>query len=664
MSWVSTYVSEYGHQGSGNDELWSPLFITTDDTYLYIADVSNNRIVKRLASDLSYVSQIGSFGSGVDEFQTPIGICNDGTYLYICDAYNCRIQKRLMSDLSYVDAYGTCGSGDGEFTTAFAVCTNGTYFWVVDQDAFRVQQFACVDGSFVDKVGSSGTGNLQFNYATGIDVDGTNLFVADSGNSRIQVLSAVDLSFIDKFGTYGTGDMEFGSYTLTIIQNDGLLLIGDPENNRVIVRDASDGSFLYKFGTLGSGDLNFNNPGCTCMDNINYTYTCDSQNNRIIKRQLLDAIPPANDDFANRTVISPGGSPYVGESTLGATLEAGEEEIHSSPPGVATVWYELTAPNDGNPHLYEITLTPIVDTSWLAMLVLGCNTCPPTVVTDLYQNPTFIYAAYSDCDISGCPAIKYIVLHPNETVYIVVSTPEAYETIFDLAIAEVSIATLGKQLVAGAQVLTVDGSFSGNMGTPTQVYSDSNSAIQFYKITGIPNQPFTMTITGVDGSGTAGTDFHPYAVLYHPSVATAVRYPGVPNSELTYVSETSDSGYTVKTVTSSGWLLDESGVAFVGVFSWEGDTIGQFNGTLDIDDTGVVTLPAVYVGFNTARLRASVYPGGVPTSVGFDWGVSTAYGVETELQAIGSGTSYVVVEQVIYGITAGTTFYFRTFKVS
>ena len=80
---------------------YNPYGICNDTVYLYVADTSNHRIVKRQCSDLSYVSKIGSSGSGDDQFNNPYGITTDGTYLYVADTYNHRIVKRQCSDLSY-----------------------------------------------------------------------------------------------------------------------------------------------------------------------------------------------------------------------------------------------------------------------------------------------------------------------------------------------------------------------------------------------------------------------------------------------------------------------------------------------------------------------------------------------------------------------------------
>ena len=89
----------------------------------------------------------------------------------------------------------------------------------------------------------------------------------------------------------------------------------------------------------------------------------------------------------------------------------------------------------------------------------------------------------------------------------------------------------------------------------------------------------------------------------------------------------------------------------------------------DFSDTGqligqptVVTGAATAVTGSTATLGGSVNPQGAPvTSCVFQWGTTTAYGNSTPCtQAPGSGTGAVGVSAAITGLTAATTYHFRT----
>jgi hypothetical protein len=77
-------------------------------------------------------------------------------------------------------------------------------------------------------------------------------------------------------------------------------------------------------------------------------------------------------------------------------------------------------------------------------------------------------------------------------------------------------------------------------------------------------------------------------------------------------------------------------------------------------DTGA----AKDVGQTQATLTAKVTPRGAATSVRFDLGTSTAYGLQSAAKDIGSGTDPVTVEIPVQGLTANATYHFRVVATS
>ncbi|HWI72074.1 MAG TPA: hypothetical protein VNT55_08975 [Baekduia sp.] len=77
-------------------------------------------------------------------------------------------------------------------------------------------------------------------------------------------------------------------------------------------------------------------------------------------------------------------------------------------------------------------------------------------------------------------------------------------------------------------------------------------------------------------------------------------------------------------------------------------------------DTGA----AKDVGQTQATLVAKVTPRGAATSVRFDLGTSTSYGLQSASKDIGSGTDAVTVEIPVQGLTASTTYHFRVVATS
>jgi hypothetical protein len=70
------------------------------------------------------------------------------------------------------------------------------------------------------------------------------------------------------------------------------------------------------------------------------------------------------------------------------------------------------------------------------------------------------------------------------------------------------------------------------------------------------------------------------------------------------------------------------------------------------------------VGQTQATLTAKVTPRGEATSVRFDLGTSTSYGLQSAGKDVGAGTDAVTVEIPVQGLTASTTYHFRVVATS
>jgi hypothetical protein len=77
-------------------------------------------------------------------------------------------------------------------------------------------------------------------------------------------------------------------------------------------------------------------------------------------------------------------------------------------------------------------------------------------------------------------------------------------------------------------------------------------------------------------------------------------------------------------------------------------------------DTGA----AKDVGQTQATLTAKVNPRGSATSVRFDLGTTTSYGLQSAAKDAGSGTTEVTVEIPVQGLTPATTYHFRVVATS
>src|SRR5205814_1225103 len=72
----------------------------------------------------------------------------------------------------------------------------------------------------------------------------------------------------------------------------------------------------------------------------------------------------------------------------------------------------------------------------------------------------------------------------------------------------------------------------------------------------------------------------------------------------------------------------------------------------------VITNPASYVVSFSARLNGSVDPHGLTTTVYFQYGTTTSYGLTTAVQSK-TGNTYQKLTAHIGGLTASTTYHFR-----
>jgi hypothetical protein len=72
----------------------------------------------------------------------------------------------------------------------------------------------------------------------------------------------------------------------------------------------------------------------------------------------------------------------------------------------------------------------------------------------------------------------------------------------------------------------------------------------------------------------------------------------------------------------------------------------------------VITNPATYIASHSARLRGTVDPHGLTTTVYFQYGTTISYGLTTAIQSK-TGNTYQNVVATIGGLAASTTYHFR-----
>lgn len=250
----------WGIPNEASNEVYfnSPVALSKDASGdIYVADMSNNRIVK-IDQSGNLIEKFGSLGSGNGEFDTPFGVAidNNGNIL-VADTANYRIQK-FDSNWNFITSWGSFGDGPGEFGLPREIGIDSqNRYHVCDEFHDRIQVFD-QNGNFLYEYGGRGTANGKFRLPQGIaikqDPTGDKVYVCDTFNNRVQVLD-VDGNYIEQLGTGEAGDSsnKFFYPRGVNIDSNGDVYIADTFNHKI---KKFDSNHNYKYSTsIGLADL-------------------------------------------------------------------------------------------------------------------------------------------------------------------------------------------------------------------------------------------------------------------------------------------------------------------------------------------------------------------------------------------------------------------------
>ncbi len=291
--------------------------ITTDGSHLYLADSSNNKI-RKISIDTGLVSTFA--GSGLEgstdgatteaSFDYPAGITTDGTYLYVADSGNNKIRMIELSTGVVITLAGSGleGSADGvgvaaSFKFPSDLTTDGTYLYVSDSGNRKIRKIAMATGVVTTLAGSGLSGetdgigaDASFSYMSGITTDGVHLYVADSGNNKIRMIeissgTVATLAGSDSLSGWADGvGAAAVFYNPSGITTDGAYLyVTDALNYKIRKIEITTGTVTTLAGghTPGSGDgvgaaASFDFMAGITSDGF-VLYVVDSYNNTIRK---------------------------------------------------------------------------------------------------------------------------------------------------------------------------------------------------------------------------------------------------------------------------------------------------------------------------------------------------------------------------------------------
>lgn len=294
----------------------SPYAVTSDGSYVFVADSLNHRIRKiEIATGL--VTTLAGDGTGAyldgvgaaAQFNNPNGITCDGPNLYVADTGNHRIRKIVIATglVSTLAGDGTNGYLDGtgtgaRFNTPYGLSADGVFVYLADTLNQRIRRIHSATaqvttlagdgvGGYLDAIGTS----ARFNTPAGVVRAGTKLYISDLGNNRIRsvdLTSGAVATFVgDGTAGYldgtGTAARISGSYTLT---TDGAALyFPDTSNHRVrrvnlasAIVSTLAGDGVGAFANGAGPDARFFNPTGITSDG-RALYIADTGNQRIRK---------------------------------------------------------------------------------------------------------------------------------------------------------------------------------------------------------------------------------------------------------------------------------------------------------------------------------------------------------------------------------------------
>lgn len=263
-----------GTSGADNSHTNSPTGVCVDSSdNIYFCDYGNHRIVK-LNSSMTYVTQFGSTGvsgTALDRANHPMFVDTDDTYLYAADTGNHRVLKVPVSMASAVDSFGTAGTiGSGQFglntPIGIAVVNSGfgSGVWVADSGNKRV---VVLDTSLTFQyqiTDSTSRNTLLLHFIRDIVIDGSGNFYVTCGvapgygggqghcvykyNSNLSLVGTFGTPGVPKSNNTGLNDAVGGGLAYDSVNN--FIYVTDNGNHRVVKLNTNL-QYVAQYGVTG-----------------------------------------------------------------------------------------------------------------------------------------------------------------------------------------------------------------------------------------------------------------------------------------------------------------------------------------------------------------------------------------------------------------------------
>ncbi len=278
-SWLKKVMSSVFGSEKDTSTMLRPYGVYADTDSVYVTDPGMGRLH---VFDLHQNKYFPIEGSGNEELVSPIGIAvDDRGDIYISDSV---LQHVFVFDKErkYLRKIGS----PDLFKRPAGLALDGNRLYVVDTHGHRVIVLSKENGNFLFSFGKNGIENGNFNYPTNIFITKEKLiYVTDSMNFRIQIFDR-DGGFRSSFGKLGDSSGNLSKPKGIAVDSEGHIYVVDSHFDNVQVFD-NQGNLLLIFGSSGNSKGQFTLPAGIYIDSSDRIYVADSYNQRVQVFQYL-----------------------------------------------------------------------------------------------------------------------------------------------------------------------------------------------------------------------------------------------------------------------------------------------------------------------------------------------------------------------------------------
>ncbi|MCL6570372.1 MAG: 6-bladed beta-propeller [Bacillus sp. (in: Bacteria)] len=266
--------------GDFDKPLKKPMDVTTNDSFTYVSDTDNKRV---LAFDVggNLLFSFGEDGSGKGQFKFPYGISvDDQGRVFVADLYNGNISI-FDEKGKFIDYFAPQASKDKKVSAPAALRIIDKKVYVTDIKANKVYVFD-INGKVLLEFGKPGTNEGEFNAPNGITADDEgNIYVVDTGNQRVQIFNKTGKFVkIINGSEKGKGTSIFVNPRGIDIDSRGIMYVVSNLTHVVYGFD-KDGKKIFQLGGMGEQNGQFYLPNGLYVDKNDNVFITDTVNIRV-----------------------------------------------------------------------------------------------------------------------------------------------------------------------------------------------------------------------------------------------------------------------------------------------------------------------------------------------------------------------------------------------